>query len=408
MRITFIVQRYYPAHLTGSELFVGKIIPYLQKRGCQVSVITSDTKTGRGWYLPDHRDKICPRFQKINQVSIYRQPVQWYRAAWWQAVKRLRKNMASDQPLDPLYYFGPYLANLSRSINHSRPDVVQAVAYPCSYLRQLTFLPSRPPLVLTPFYHSALFGETNPGLRRIMDSADKVMVMTNCEKDIMIRHGLDPARVAVIPLGIDPAEMAAADGAKFRAKHNLSDRFVVLFAGTKSRDKGTVTALQAVRQLSRRPSKHPISLVAIGNSLPEWSREIISEDRRFLVDLPYVPVAEKAGAFAAADVLCMPSRADSFGFAFLEAWLLRKPVIGAKIGATPEIVDDGQNGRLVPFGKVAELAEAITLFMENPHLAKNYGLAGYQKVISLYNWDRVADQLINIYKKVSGQAYVHR
>lgn len=400
LRLSFIVQRYFPAQLTGSELFVAKIIPYLQKRGCDISIITSDTKTGRGWYLPDGWQKITPRFEKVDRVSIYRQPVQWYRAAWWQALKRARTIAAAKSPVNPLNYFGPYLSGLSRVIRHSRPDLVQAVAYPCSYLRQLVLLPSLPPLVLTPFYHSALFGEENPGLRQIIKRADEVMVMTDYEKKIMIRHGQASDRVTVIPLGIDPAEMAGAKADRFRKKYQLSDKFIVLFAGTKCFDKGAITTLRAIRTLVNECSSRPVTLVTIGGAQPDWSREIRPDDRRFLLDLPYVPVSEKTDAFAAADVLCMPSRADSFGLTYLEAWLLRKPVIGARIGATPDVVDDGRNGKLISFGQEKELVQAIKFFMVNPEIAKRYGEAGYDKVISQYNWDRVADKLMTIYKKI--------
>ena len=47
---------------------------------------------------------------------------------------------------------------------------------------------------------------------------------------------------------------------------------------------------------------------------------------------------KKIAAFKEADLYLMPSRSDAFGISFLEAWSAGKPVIGARIGATPEVI----------------------------------------------------------------------
>src|SRR3712207_7592070 len=53
---------------------------------------------------------------------------------------------------------------------------------------------------------------------------------------------------------------------------------------------------------------------------------------------------DKRDLNAAGQVFCMPSRTDSFGIVYLEAWLNGVPVIGANAGGVPEVISDGVDG----------------------------------------------------------------
>ena len=64
--------------------------------------------------------------------------------------------------------------------------------------------------------------------------------------------------------------------------------------------------------------------------------------------------------------MCMPSRADLFGIAYLEAWAYGKPVIGAQIGGIGDIISHNVDGLLVPFGARASLADALAELLASP------------------------------------------
>ncbi len=55
----------------------------------------------------------------------------------------------------------------------------------------------------------------------------------------------------------------------------------------------------------------------------------------------------------------MPSRTDSFGIVFLEAWANGLPVVAADAGGVPEVVRHEQTGLLVPFGDLDRLSQSI-------------------------------------------------
>ena len=103
--------------------------------------------------------------------------------------------------------------------------------------------------------------------------------------------------------------------------------------------------------------------------------------RANLLDLGYVSEEEKRDAFDACDLFVMPSRYDSFGIVYLEAWRCGKPVIGARVGAIPEVIEEGKDGLLVEFGDVDQLASAMLHLLNHPDLCREMGEAGRKKVI---------------------------
>jgi glycosyltransferase involved in cell wall biosynthesis len=108
----------------------------------------------------------------------------------------------------------------------------------------------------------------------------------------------------------------------------------------------------------------------------------------------------KCDLLAATDVFAMPSRVDSFGIVYLEAWAYEKPVIGAKAGGVPEIIEDGRDGLLVRFGDVNGLAKAIEHLFIHTNLAREMGKRGRRKVERYYTWEKVYRQVRGVYERL--------
>jgi glycosyltransferase involved in cell wall biosynthesis len=100
-----------------------------------------------------------------------------------------------------------------------------------------------------------------------------------------------------------------------------------------------------------------------------------------------LPARDVPDFYAALDIFSMPSRTDSFGIVFLEAWANAKPVVAAAAGGVVEVVRHDQNGLLVPFGDVARLAEAIGRLLVDRATARRLGEAGHALVTRGYTWD---------------------
>jgi len=201
-----------------------------------------------------------------------------------------------------------------------------------------------------------------------------------------VHKGIDPSRTHFIPMGINLEGWEKADGERFRKKFGLGGKKIILFAGTKDYNKGAIHLLQAVEKI--RQKVKDFILVSIGLSTRKWEshRGVLHEEN--LLDLGYISEEEKRDAFDACDLFVMPSRYDSFGIVYLEAWRCGKPVIGAHVGAIPEVIEEGKDGLLVEFGEVDPLATAVISLLNNPDLCREMGEAGRKKVIDRFTWDK--------------------
>jgi glycosyltransferase involved in cell wall biosynthesis len=100
------------------------------------------------------------------------------------------------------------------------------------------------------------------------------------------------------------------------------------------------------------------------------------------------------------DIMVMPSRAESFGVAALEAGAVGLPVIASNVGGVPEVVIDGRTGILVTPGDASGLAEAIVRLADDADLRKKMGTAGRKYVSDRYRWENCLDRMVQIYERV--------
>jgi glycosyltransferase involved in cell wall biosynthesis len=164
----------------------------------------------------------------------------------------------------------------------------------------------------------------------------------------------------------------------------------VFSIGTQTHDKGSHQLVEAVKLLWRKIPE--VNLVLAGEVLSDFSaylsRQQLGASGRFF-NLGQIGEDDKTDLLASGDLMVLPSRADSFGITYLEAWFYGKPVIGCFAGGVPEVIDDGVDGFLVPFGEAHLLAEYLEKLLLDGALAEKMGQRGRQKVLEKFTWDQV-------------------
>ena len=134
-------------------------------------------------------------------------------------------------------------------------------------------------------------------------------------------------------------------------------------------------------------------------SLENTIHQLPAEDQAKIVLRYNFTNEEKPWLYAALNVFAYPSGFESFGIAYLEAWAVRKAVIGTWRGAIPSVISAGRDGLLVDFQNEAPLAEAIMLLLRNPRLAGSLGEAGFAKVKARYTWPEIARRFRETYQE---------
>jgi glycosyltransferase involved in cell wall biosynthesis len=181
---------------------------------------------------------------------------------------------------------------------------------------------------------------------------------------------------------------------------------LILFCGYKNYEKGALSILKSIPSILKK--KRKVYFVFIGPSTIAFNQELskISKLKNTRI-INFTPDnltgyfdQKKIAAFREADIYLMPSRSDAFGIAFLEAWAAGKPVIGARIGATPEVIKENIDGLLVEFDDPKDISKKVLILLKNKRLRKKLGKNGLIKVTRNYTWDKIAEKTQDLYQNL--------
>ena len=121
----------------------------------------------------------------------------------------------------------------------------------------------------------------------------------------------------------------------------------------------------------------------------------------------FLPIGKIREILSAATAFVCPSVYEPLGIVNLEAMACGTAVVASDVGGIPEVVADGVTGTLVhydaadPAGFEARLAAAVNAVVDDPDRARRYGEAGRQRCIDEFSWAHIAEQTLEIYRKVS-------
>lgn len=401
MKALHVVQRYHPTSPTGSELAMTILCEALAwQKDHAIIVATSQVDPGEGFYNP-----FIKRFpvgdQRIKAVKVIRLPVAWWKSSLFYVIRNLLPwlNNLTGGWLG-VQAFGPHLLNLESVIDIEKPDLIHASPMPMNHTYQAWQLAQkyRLPLVITPTMHfdDPLFD--NALIYRMLAGAQAVIAHTDYEKKQLIAHQIDPAKIAVIPSSYLTAKAFATKSSKtIRNKYRLADRPIALFIGSKSYNKGTVTLLKTW-PLVRQQLPQAVAIIA-GLPTKSWGQGKVDLDMIGVIELDYVSDKLKNDLLDACNVLCVPSRSESFGMILLEAWAKGKPVIGGSAGATRELVEEGINGYTVEFGNEKQLVKTLVRVLRDASLQRRLGQAGLQKS-KQFTKKAIVSKTLAVYKEV--------
>ena len=424
MRILFVTPAF-PPFPGGGERYVRALASRLSQRGHSVTVLTSLAQTERDFWSPG---PISREDSEVSDESLHvtRLPLQQFpggRAALlaWRKAMVLLSTLPGDQSrrlmrmarhIPAIHGFETALARLPDAF-----DLVHSFNLSWEYPTVAGWRYARSrglPFVVTPFAHlgarendRVARNNTMDHQRSILINANAVLALTSVERDRLSALGVPAARLSVIGAGVEalPVRAGTAGAAADTLQRFAVRPPLVIFVGRVGYDKGAIHCAEAVRLLRRK--RVEVTLALMGQVAPEferYARRLSDQDRQSIRTLGIVSDAEKHALMDASEMLLLPSRTDSFGLALLEAWQHGKPVIGARAGGIPGVIDDGDNGLLVRFGDVDELAGAILLLLRDEPRRQCMGQHGREKVIAQYSWDAVCDRVLNVYRRVLDDA----
>ncbi|OBA76884.1 glycosyl transferase family 1 [Mycobacterium sp. 1554424.7] len=246
--------------------------------------------------------------------------------------------------------------------------------------------------------------------------ADAVIAVSSAMGEDILRvyPTLDPSLVHVVRNGVDAGvwyPAGPAETGSVLAELGVDPaRPMVAFVGRITRQKGVAHLVAAAHRFS---PEVQVLLCAGAPDTPELAEEVraaVAElagqrDGVFWIR-EMLPIAELREILSAATVFVCPSVYEPLGIVNLEAMACATAVVASDVGGIPEVVCDGVTGSLVHYdaddaaGFRAGLARAVNELVADPDKAKRYGEAGRQRCVEDFSWAHVAEQTLEIYRKV--------
>ena len=238
-------------------------------------------------------------------------------------------------------------------------------------------------------------------VRQALREATQLVAVSSEIAERMERFGADPARITVIPNGVDCQKFQPIPKHQARKQLGLStSRPLVLAVGYRLELKGfhlLIDAIPAIR------ARFPDALVAIVGGQARWAADYlptIEERIRVHNVQDHVLIAgvrpqqELAAWYSAADVLSILSSREGSPNVLMEAMACGLPAVATRVGGIPEVLADARNGMLLP----ERSAEAAAVGISEA-LARDWDRDAVRRFAEQKSWHRTAEQVKEVFER---------
>ncbi len=407
MKILHMVQAYHPA-IGGSEWLARNFSERLVSRHSdEVMVFTTNAYKPEAFWRT--KGPFMPAgVELINGVTVRRFRV-------FNGLQLLRRLLAQGSRRFNLPYndwlrtiqTGPLMPDMPQAIVNSEAQVVFATAFPFLHMYYALAGARRKgvPVVLLGAIHTAdEWGYERKMMYNAIRQADAYIAHTTFERDYLVRRGIQADKITVIGGGVEADAFVNADGAALRKKLGWGQAPVVGVLARQSSLKRLDILLRAMPQVW---AAHPEARLLMAGARTSYSPQLdelitsLPPEQQALVSVVNdFDEAEKPDLLAACDLVAHPSANESFGISFVEAWAAARPVVGARVGAVPAVISEGQDGLLFDYPDPGSMAQAILELLADRARLARMGQTGQRKVLENYTWDVVTDRLREVYVQV--------
>lgn len=389
MKILYTTLQFKP-NRGGTEKVIEEYYNYFKKRYPAQVLVTNLIN-----YTPDNNllslDDEITRTQVIENNDYFSRKFYWY----------FYKRLIGPSVCNDLSFPKRFMNNILE-IN---PDIIHAsdASHATTYWSIKAAKKLNIPIILNPALHLKM---KHKNVRQKVSSfgipdyikynclnADVLLTYTKTENNALVKLGINKNKCHVIGLGIHSELYVNQDISNFKHKYNLKDNeILILFIGRKNKTKGYNELFNSLKIIDSN-----IRLIMIGKRRPSYKIPIEFKDK--IIDIENASENTKLQALQACDIFCLPSLRESFGIAYLEAWIYKKPIVACNIPTSKEIINVNQDGLLVEQNS-QDIAQKLNNLIKNPKLRQKMGENGRKKVLNKYTWSKIMPRVQNIYNNL--------
>jgi glycosyltransferase involved in cell wall biosynthesis len=234
-------------------------------------------------------------------------------------------------------------------------------------------------------------------VRKANQSLSKIICVSKGVKDALLERGVDPVKCVVAYNGISAGTSPRRSPEEIRKEWGIKDNdLLVGTVGSLIRRK-RIGDLIGAMQMIQGEFERPIKCLIVGKgpereALLKMVRKLGIDDR--VIFTGFQPDA--VSYINAMDIFAMPSEQEGFPRVVLEAMLMKKPVVAARIRGTEELIVNNETGIMYKKGDVKELAGSLAKLLSSPPVMEDMGRAGKERVVGNFSIERYVEQVSGI------------
>lgn len=370
MKIIQVLPIYLP-HIGGQEYYAYRLKKSLEEKGHEVSIYTTDLSLQD----TDNREKgVC--YCKSN-FALIRNPFSF------ELRKILKKSDGDIYHLHDPWFLTSLIATKVLK------EVPKVMTVHCAKIEENDFVT----WLLNKAYH--------PFAQYVLKNMDMLMTQGKKERERLLHNfKLSPDKIIVVPNGIEIYKFNLDKGAEeqFIEKYKLKeDSFKLLYVSRLVDAKNPEKLISAVTKYLREQN---IEVILIGEGSSEYIAKLkkMSDERIHI--LGEVEFKDLLAAYYASNLFVFLGLWEGMPTVIMEAMLCGLPVLTTPVAGIPDVVTEGENGLFVkvPISE-EDLANKIKYFIEDANL-DGIRKANIEKVKIQYNWDIIADKVLDVYNEV--------
>lgn len=407
MRILYLSQ-YFPPEAGATQTRAYEMAGHMIRLGHQVTVIAEIPNHPSGVIPPEYRGKLYERTD-LNGIDVIRV---------WVKTSPV-KNFLNRMLFYLSYMFNAVLFGMLLARGHynliyasSPPLFVGGAALALSYFkRTCLFFEVRD---LWPDFAVALGELSNPlaiSLARKLEwacyrRACSIIVVTESYARKLIQRGVPSQKLVVIPNGanLDLFKYNPEGRQRLRKQLNLTNKFVIIYAGIHGIAQGLETVIEAAHQLQDHPDIH---FLMVGEGPRKDDLEMLASQYQ-LENLTWIPEKSRETIpeyLSTADVALVPLRGlEEFKGVLpskmFDAWACQRPVLLSVAGEARQLLDKAQGGLYIPPDNPSLLADAILQLKDSPQKRAHMGSSARAFTEKNFSRQVQAEKLVRLIEKI--------
>lgn len=221
---------------------------------------------------------------------------------------------------------------------------------------------------------------------------NRVHTVSRTSMNDLVKTGIRPEKITVIPNGIDPDEYQAQYSKKARQ---------VAYVGRLVFYKNLDTVIRAFKKVCAWQSDARFIIAGKGPCEQGLKELVLQLGLQKNIIFPgRISDQEKVQLMAESQVMVQPSLVEGFGITVIESFYCGTPVLASNVMPLPELVKDGDNGLTLPPFDVDLWAEALIDYLAKPEKCHLQGKNGKKLVAENYTISKVVDRLEGLYQEL--------